>query len=186
MMFSGRLLSGRRKNMFSASPAPSAASEALVVKNSVDAEIMNRVYYEYAEPVKMRKYENISTSQETYEELFLKLQNVDVRDSRVALAVRFAISALVGSMNARGLYESYAYDEVKMALLAKNLEEVLSGKNSMKTLSGATSTMEISKNIKLSRVFSYYVYLYGFPVYGAGFDMNKLKFVQSMPIFSGA
>ena len=189
MMTNGGLMGGAQKNMFNVRSSNSGSSIYLgstQIISDAQIESLTATYDAYAFPMQMKRFESIPTDYTAYIALLDKLQAIYVFDSKLSLLLNIAIAALVGAMNLHTMYEAYAYDEVKVAILTKRLDEVLAGKNAASVIAGegTTSTMVATKTIKLSPVFSYYVYLYGLPAYGVGFDPAKLGFLQRMPVFS--
>lgn len=145
---------------------------------------LNTVHQNYSLLLSEKKYEQIPSNYVTFLKLLNSLKSINVLyDSVLSLLIRIAENALTGSMNVNTIYTSYAYNEIKIALLNKRIEEILSNKNVIHTISSTSSTIVATKTMKLSPVYSYYVYLYGCPAYGVGFDPSRLAFVQSLPFF---
>lgn len=147
---------------------------------------LNTVEQKYSLLLSEKKYEQIPSNYTNFLNLLKILRSMNVYDVKLSLLIQIAENALVGSMNVNTLYSSYAYNEIKIALLNKQIEDILSNKNVIDTISSTSSTMVATKTIKLSPMFSYYIYLYGLPAYGVGFDPAKLSFIQNLPFLANA
>ena len=146
---------------------------------------LKTVHQNYSLLLSEKNYEKIPTNYVTFLKLLNSLKSINVvYDNVLGLLIRIAENALIGSMNVNTIYTSYAYNEIKIALLNKRIEEILSNKNVINTIVSSTSTMVATKTMKLSPLYSYYVYLYGCPAYGVGFDPSRLIFIQSLPFFN--
>ena len=86
-------------------------------------------------------------------------------------------------MNVGAIYTSYAYNEIKVALLNKRIREILSEKNTQHTADNVSGQFTATQTFTMAPIFSYYVYLYGLPEFGVGFDPMKMAFLQSLPQF---
>ena len=60
------------------------------------------------------------------------------------------------------------------------IDDILSGKNEVSALGDVQGEISISKTFKLAPLYSYYIYLYGMPAYGVGFDASKLSLLVSI------
>jgi hypothetical protein len=65
-------------------------------------------------------------------------------------------------------------------MLNKKNDDILSGKNEVSALGDTSGQIAISKTFKLAPLYSYYIYLYGMPVYGVGFDATKLSLLSTI------
>ena len=141
------------------------------------------VYDNYAVMLADKSYERIPTSYVKYVELLNQLKAINLFDYKLQLLINIAETSLIGSINANSLYTSYAFNEIKVALLNKRIKEILSDKNVKETIGSASGQICITKTFKLSPLLSYYIYLYGMPAFGVGFDPMKMAFVQALPNF---
>lgn len=145
---------------------------------------LHTIYTQYTTLLADKSYELIPSNYTQYLALLNQIKSINVSDYQLQMLIFIAENALVGSINANTLYQRYAYDEIKVALLNKRIQEILSGKNVIETTSSTTGQFTATKTFKLAPLFSYYVYVYGMPAFGVGFDHNKLNFLKSLPIFN--
>jgi hypothetical protein len=145
---------------------------------------LQSIYSQYTILLANKSYELIPSNYTQYLTLLNQIKSINVTDYRLQMLIYIAENALLGSINANTLYQRYAYDEIKVGLLNKRIQEILSGKNLVETVSSTTGQFTATKTFKLSPIFSYYVYVYGMPSFGVGFDHNKLNFLKSLPIFN--
>lgn len=153
-----------------------------VTTNQVTA--LQKVYDLYAVILAQKKYENLPKNYIQYTDLLAQLKAIQVNDPQLQLLIDVAENALVGSVNVGALYTNYAYNEIKVALLNKRIKEILSDANSKQTASNVSGQFTATKMFTLSPMFSYYIYLYGVPEFGVGFDPAKMAFVRSLPQFN--
>jgi hypothetical protein len=144
---------------------------------------LTTVYNQYVTLLANKNYEQIPSNYQKYIALLNQVKSIKVKDYKLQTLLYVVENGLVGSMNANNLYQRYAYDEIKVGLLNKRIKEILSDKNVKETISSTTGQFQATKTFKLSPLFSYYIYLYGMPEYGVGFDPVKLAFVRSLPFF---
>lgn len=142
---------------------------------------LNTVRQNYSRLLAEKKYEQIPSNYTIFLKLLNSLKSIIVYDNTLKLLISIAENALVGAINVNSIYTSYAYNEIKIALLNKRIEDILSNKNVVSIITSTTSTMTVTKTMKLSPVYSYYIYLYGLPSYGIGFDPVKLNFINKLP-----
>jgi hypothetical protein len=91
-----------------------------------------------------------------------------------------AIEALRGSYNSALLFKENTELNLKVILLQNKINEILSNKNNIIVASNAKSTLGITKTFKLAPLYSCYIYLYGMPAYGVGFDPANLEIVKTI------
>jgi hypothetical protein len=145
---------------------------------------LQSVYSQYTTLLANKTYELIPSNYNQYMILLNQIKSINVTDYQLQMLIYIAENALVGSINANTLYQRYVYDEIKVALLNKRIQEILSNKNLVETSSSTSGQFTAVKTFKLSPIFSYYVYVYGMPAFGVGFDHHKLNFLKSLPIFN--
>lgn len=142
------------------------------------------IHDSYTELLSEKKYEYISTNYSKYITLLNALTIIHSSDPKMILLIQIAYDTLIGAMNSTTLYSDVAYTDIKIILLTKRIEDILSNKNVLPSISETVcSTISIKKMIKLSPIYSYYIYLYGFPEYGVGFDEKRINFLNSLPEF---
>jgi hypothetical protein len=189
-IFNSHVTIGKPRNLFDAvSYSFYAASapiqyETIVTPNQLTT--LQTVYNSYVTMLASRSYEKIPSNYPQFLRLLRIIKNIHIDDYRLQMLIYIAENALVGSINANTLYQRYAYDEIKLALLNKRIQEILSDKNTITTTASTTGQFNATVTFKLAPIFSYYVYVYGMPEYGVGFDPDKLAFLRSLPIFNVA
>lgn len=146
---------------------------------------LNTIHLNYSLLLAEQKYEQIPANYMVFLKLLNSLRTIVEYDKNLSLFIKIANNALVGAINANTISASYAYNEIKIALLNKYIEDILSNKNMIKIISSTTSTMVATKTMNLSPIYSYYIFLYGLPAYGVGFDPMKLAFIKKLPFFNG-
>lgn len=145
---------------------------------------LNTIHLNYSLLLAEQKYEQIPANYIVFLKLLNSLRTIVEYDKNLSLFIKIANNALVGAINANTISASYAYNEIKIALLNKYIEDILSNKNMIKNMSSTTSTMVATKTMNLSPIYSYYIFLYGLPDYGVGFDPMKLAFIKKLPFFN--
>ena len=145
--------------------------------------LLSIIYDQYVILLANKNYEQIPSNYQQYITLLNQLKSVRVSDYKLQTLLYIAENGLMGSINANTLYQRYAYDEIKIGLLNKRIKEILSDKNVKETIASTSGQFLATKTFKLSPLYSYYIYLYGMPDYGIGFDPIKLAFVKSLPFF---
>ena len=189
-IFNSPLATGKPRNLFDAvnysfyATPPATKYETLVTTSQLST--LQTVYNTYVTMLASRTYEKIPSNYPQYLQLLKVVKSIHVKDYRLQMLIYIAENALVGSINANTLYQRYAYDEIKVALLNKRIQEILSDKNTITTTASTTGQFAATVTFKLAPIFSYYVYVYGMPAYGVGFDPYKLAFLRSLPIFNVA
>jgi hypothetical protein len=146
--------------------------------------VLQTIYDQYVTLLADRTYEKIPSNYQAYITLLNQVKAINVQDYKLQTLIYIVENGLVGSMNASNLYQRFAYDEIKVGLLNKRIREILSDKNVKETISSTSGQFSATKTIKLSPIFSYYIYLYGMPAFGVGFDPAKLAFIKSLPFFN--
>lgn len=151
---------------------------------TTQADALQKIYDLYALVLAHKQYEKLPKNFVQYTELLTQIKAIQISDPQLRLLIDVAENALVGSVNVGALYTNYAYNEIKVALLNKRIKEILSDKNSKQTASNVSGQFTATQTFTLSPMFSYYIYLYGIPEFGVGFDPVKLAFIQSLPQFT--
>jgi hypothetical protein len=65
-------------------------------------------------------------------------------------------------------------------MLNAKVDDILSGKNDTVAMGNTSGEITITKTFKLAPLYSYYIYLYGMPAYGVGFDAAKLSLLVTI------
>lgn len=100
------------------------------------------------------------------------------KNANVILLLQIAMDSLQSSMNIYVIYTQNIELHLKSVLLEKKVDEILSGKNEMMTISETSGQIEVTKTFVLAPLFSYYIMLYGMPQFGVGFDPIKLSTIK--------
>jgi hypothetical protein len=153
------------------------------VINSSQLAALEQIYESYTLLLANKSFETIPTNYAKYNELLTQLKSIKITDSNLELLIQITENSLTGSMNVGALYTSYAYNEIKVALLNKRIREILSDKNTHQAATNVSGQFTATQTFTMAPIFSYYVYLYGLPEYGVGFDPAKMAFLQSLPQF---
>jgi len=153
------------------------------VINSSQLAALEQIYESYTLLLADKSFETIPTNYAKYNELLTQLKSIKITDSNLELLIQITENSLTGSMNVGALYTSYAYNEIKVALLNKRIREILSDKNTHQAATNVSGQFTATQTFTMAPIFSYYVYLYGLPEYGVGFDPAKMAFLQSLPQF---
>jgi hypothetical protein len=157
---------------------PNTSSLSLVQYNILKSTQMN-----YTSLLSSKNYPKISADINNYIYLvngIKEMVNVDLLNPTFQLLINIAREGLIGSFNMSGIYERSLIDELKIIQLNKTISDIMSNKNVIVTISNLKGEFLATKEIKLSSVYSNYIYVYGFPAFGVGFDSIKLAFIRSI------
>lgn len=143
---------------------------------------LNVIESNYVEKMARRKYLEIPDSMFDYLTLndtmlaaISKQKNTNLR-----LLFQIATDGLVGALHSKTLSSDNTDLDFQVLLLDTKVEDILSGKNEVKALGENSGEFVITKTFKLSPLYSYYIYLYGMPAYGVGFDATKLSLLRTI------
>lgn len=144
--------------------------------------ILQRIDNNYVEKMADRKYLEIPDSLPDY--LFLNdsmLKSIDKeRNTNLKLLFEIARDGLDGALNSKTLTIRNAELEIQVLGLNRTIEDILSGKNEVTALGDVCGSMSISKTVRLKPLYSNYIYLYGMPAFGVGFDPVKLSLMATI------
>jgi hypothetical protein len=87
---------------------------------------------------------------------------------------------MAGALHSKTLSADNTDLNFQVLMLNTKVEDILSGKNEVKAIGENSGEFVITKTFKLSPLFSYYIYLYGMPAYGVGFDATKLSLLRTI------
>lgn len=143
---------------------------------------LNVIESNYVEKMAMRKYLEIPESVFDYLTLndtmlaaIAKQKNTNLR-----LLFQIATDGMAGALHSKTLSADNTDLNFQVLMLNTKVEDILSGKNEVKALGENSGEFVITKTFKLSPLFSYYIYLYGMPAYGVGFDATKLSLLRTI------
>ena len=143
---------------------------------------LKRIESSYVEKMAKRKYLDIPTSVPT----FLALNDImlnaisEQKNTNLRLLFQIARDGMDGALHSRGLFINNADLDMRVIMLNKKNDDILSGKNEVKAIGCTTGNISITKTFKLAPLYSYYIYLYGMPAYGVGFDATKLSLLATI------
>jgi hypothetical protein len=143
---------------------------------------LNRIETDYIEKMANRKYLTIPDSVPA----FLSLNDTVLaaiskqKNTNLKLLFQIARDGLDGALHSRTLFMENADLDVKVLMLQKKNDDILSGKNEIKSIANTSGQFSISKTFKLAPLYSYYIYLYGMPAMGVGFDETKLSLLTTL------
>ena len=144
--------------------------------------VLTTIENDHVKKMATRKYLEIPQSMSRY------LSNNDVmleainkqRNSNLKLLFQIARNGLEGSLFSRTLFSDNADLQIQVLSLNKKNEDILSGKNEIKAVGSTSGQISITKTFKLAPLYSYYIYLYGMPAFGVGFDSVKLSLLSTI------
>lgn len=102
------------------------------------------------------------------------------RNTNLRLLFKIANDGLLGALNSKTLNADNVDLNFQVLMLKKKVDDILSGINETNAMGDATGEISITKTFKLAPLYSYYIYLYGMPVYGVGFDAAKLSLLVAI------
>ena len=143
---------------------------------------LNTIESDYVEKMAKRKYLEIPDSMLDYLTLndtmlayIAKQKNTNLR-----LLFQIATDGMAGALHSKTLSSDNTDLNFQVLMLNTKVEDILSGKNEVKALGENSGEFVITKTFKLSPLYSYYIYLYGMPAYGVGFDATKLSLLRTI------
>ena len=143
--------------------------------------IIKQIHDLYTYQMSLRNYSDIPSDYDQYLTFLNDLNTINVSDSTMKLLINIVEKALIGSMNITTLNDSVMYNELNILLLNNRIKDILDNKNTIHTVSDPTNIsgqFTLQQTFKLSKIYSYYIHLYGMPQFGVGFDRHKLQFLQ--------
>jgi hypothetical protein len=102
------------------------------------------------------------------------------RNTNLRLLFQIANDGLLGSLNSKTLNADNVDLNFQKLMLNRKVDDILSGKNEVNAMGDVTGEISITKTFKLAPLYSYYIYLYGMPDYGVGFDAAKLSLLVAI------
>lgn len=105
---------------------------------------------------------------------------VKQRNTNLRLLFQIANDGLLGALNSKTLNADNVDLNFQKLMLNKKVDDILAGKNEVKALGDTSGEISISKTFKLAPLYSYYIYLYGMPDYGVGFNAAKLSLLVAI------
>lgn len=150
--------------------------------------ILRKIHDIYTLALAMREYDKLSPDYDLYLTLLNDLNTIDTTDPTMKLLIGIVEKTLIGCMNITTVYENSIYNELQIHILTNRINDILSNKNTIDIIADPTNIsgqLTLQKTFKLSKIYSYYIHLFGMPAFGVGFDLHKLKLLQkSMGLFN--
>lgn len=143
--------------------------------------VLRQIHDIYTIALAMRNYDKISPDYDQYLTLLNDLNTINVTDPTMKLLIGIVEKTLIGCMNITAVYENSIYNELQIHILTNRINDILSNKNTIDIVADPTNIsgqLTLQKTFKLSKIYSYYIYLFGMPEFGVGFDLYKLKLLQ--------
>lgn len=143
---------------------------------------LNKIETDYVEKMATRKFLQIPNSVPA----FLSLNDTMLteiskqKNTNLKLLFQIARDGLDGALKSRTLFMENAELDIRVLALQKKNDDILSGKNEVKVLGSTSGQFSINKTFKLAPLYSYYIYLYGMPASGVGFDATKLSLLTTL------
>lgn len=143
---------------------------------------LNKIENEYVKNEAMKKYLAIPESMPQYLSLndTMSIAIGKQRNTNLRLLFQIAADGLLGSLNSKGLSSNNTDLNFQVLMLNAKVDDILSGKNDTVAMGNTSGEITITKTFKLAPLYSYYIYLYGMPAYGVGFDAAKLSLLVSI------
>ena len=143
---------------------------------------LNKIENEYVSKEAAKKYLEIPELMAQYLALkdTMMTSIAKQRNTNLRLLFQIAKDGLLGALNSKTLNELNVDLNFQTLMLNKKVEDILSGKNEMVALGDVQGEFTVVKTFKLAPLYSYYIYLYGMPAYGVGFDAAKLSLLVSI------
>jgi len=182
-MFKGKsLMTGAQNTSKSLINPVSTSSQQELQFGSDLLNTLQKIETFYVGKMALRKYLEIPSSVPAFLSLNDTMLNAISKQKNTNLRLLFQIArdGMDGALNSKGLFSENADLNIRVLMLNKKNDDILSGKNEIKTMACTTGHFTITKTFKLAPIYSYYVYLYGMPAYGVGFDATKLSLLASI------
>jgi hypothetical protein len=138
----------------------------------------------YSSNLASKNYTNIPNNPVQYRDILLSLKGVRVTQQHLRVLLQIARNAVSGAVNASTLFAQYAISEIQANTLQARVDQILSDANMISSSNSASGQLSFVQNVTLSPIFNYYILLFGMPAYGVGFDIIKLQYIKSLPIFN--
>ena len=143
---------------------------------------LNIIQNQYVSKEALKKYLEIPELMSQYLRLndTMTASIVKQRNTNLRLLFQIANDGLLGALNSKTLNADNVDLNFQKLMLNKKVDDILSGKNEVKALGDTSGEISITKTFKLAPLYSYYIYLYGMPDYGVGFNAAKLSLLVAI------
>jgi len=122
-----------------------------------------------------KMYSRIPSAYLDFSELYTKVASLQLitTDVNLALLLKITKEGLQGAMNVLGLSVDLIQSNLAQIELQNLVNQYQSHANMTNTLSNA-GQLTLTQTFTLVPIYSYYILLYGLPLYGQGFDPVKI------------
>jgi hypothetical protein len=148
---------------------------------------INRARNEYTTFLANRQYQSIPTdlnqSLILYDEIYQ--QKAIATNTNLLILLQITMDGIQGTMNAYTIFTQNISLTLNNIILEKRIDDILSGKNEQKAMSDTCGQFTATKTFVLAPLFSYYIMMYGLPVFGVGFDSEKLAIILKVLTANG-
>jgi hypothetical protein len=182
-MFKGKSLMTGVQNTSKSLINPVSTSSQQELQFSADfIRTLQQIENEYVKKMALRKYLEIPDSVPAFLSLNDTMLTAISRQKNTNLRLLFQIArdGMDGALNSKKLFTDNADLNIRVIMLNKKNDDILSGKNEIHTIACTSGHFSITKTFKLAPIYSYYIYLYGMPAYGVGFDASKLSLLTTI------
>ncbi len=182
-MFKGKSLMTGAQNTSKSLINPVSTSSQQELSFGTDfVKVLTTIQNDYVHKMSSKKYLEIPQTVSKYLSLndaMLEAINKQ-RNSNLKLLFQITRDGLDGSLYSKNLFSDNAELQIQVLSLNKKNEDILSGKNEVKAVGSTSGQISITKTFKLAPLYSYYIYLYGMPAFGVGFDSVKLSLLSTI------
>ena len=143
---------------------------------------LNTIQNQYVSKEAAKKYLEIPELMSQYLSLndTMTVSIAKQRNTNLRLLFNIANDGLLGALNSKTLNADNIDFNFQVLMLNKKVDDILSGKNEFVAMGNVQGEISITKTFKLAPLYSYYIYLYGMPAYGVGFDAAKLALLVAI------
>ena len=143
---------------------------------------LNTIQNQYVSKEAAKKYLEIPELMSQYLSLndTMTVSIAKQRNTNLRLLFNIANDGLLGALNSKTLNADNIDFNFQVLMLNKKVDDILSGKNEFVAMGNVQGEISITKTFKLAPLYSYYIYLYGMPAYGVGFDAAKLSLLVAI------
>ena len=182
-MFKGKSLMTGAQNTNKSLINPVSTSSQQELSFGTDfVKVLTTIQNDYVHKMSSKKYLEIPQTVSKYLSLndaMLEAINKQ-RNSNLKLLFQITRDGLDGSLYSKNLFSENTDLQIQVLSLNKKNEDILSGKNEVKAVGSTSGQISITKTFKLAPLYSYYIYLYGMPAFGVGFDSVKLSLLSTI------
>jgi hypothetical protein len=137
---------------------------------------------EYSKHLATKQYDKIPFDVGQYASMVSAFSEYETRVSQLnpdlAKLMSICEDVVVGSVNALFLKNSNTDYAIKQAILQKQIDTILSEKNVYDTNATGSGEISLRRQFKLAPIYSLYLYVFGLPAPGVGFEMAKLERIR--------